>query len=234
MNPSDAGQATRPGSRRLIDLAVAACAPGADAESFHLVAVDPVALAMRGASAVTRVAIEEGRTVRTAAEVAAVEGSLQSLVLLQPATTGPGRLWILAGWRLLRADAAGADLRGAPLGGARLEGARLATADLSEADLTGAHLEKADLSAANLTGADLTGASLFSASLQRADLTESSLCRADLRHADMRESVCVRTALRGADLWGAYLWNVDVTQAFIEGLDVERADFLNSKVERER
>lgn len=232
MNQADEMPLVVPGTRRLVDLAVAACAPDADAEDFRLVAVDPVALAVRGAPAVVRAAIDEGRTARTAAEVAAAAGTLQALVLVSRPDTG--RLWVLDGWRLLRADAAGADLRGAPLRGAQLQAARFTTVDLSEADLTGADLEKADLSGANLTGADLTAASLFSASLQKADLTESSLCRADLRHADMRESVCVRTALRGADLWGAYLWNVDVSQAFTEGLDVERADFLNSKVVRER
>lgn len=233
MTPSDALPPIEPGSRGLVDLAVAACAPDADAGDFRLIAADPVELAVHGAPAVARAAVDDGRTARTAAEVAALGGTLQALVLVAP-DTGQGRLWVLDGWRLLRADAAGADLRGAPLRGARLQAARLTTADLSEADLAGADLEKADLSGANLTGADLTAASLFSASLQKADLTESSLCRADLRHADMRESVCVRTALRGADLWGAYLWNVDVSQAFTEGLDVERADFLNSKVDRER
>lgn len=234
MSPSPKGMApAEPGSRQLIDLAVAACAPGADTQRF-LVAVEPVVLASRGVPAVAREALDDGRTARTAADVTAVEGTLQTLVLIERADGAHGRLWVVDGWRLLRADATGADLRGAPLRGARLQAARLASADLSEADLTAAGLEKADLSGANLTGADLTAACLFSASLQKADLTESSLCRADLRHADMRDSICVRTAMRGADLWGAYLWNVDVSQAFTEGLDIERADFLNAKVAGER
>ncbi|MEV4975015.1 pentapeptide repeat-containing protein [Streptomyces scopuliridis] len=217
-------------ARQLLDLAVQACAPGAGTQDFFLVPAHPVALAVHGAPRVIREALDSGRTARTAADVARIEGTLQTLVLVKQSDTEPHTRWIIDGWRLLRAGAAGADLRGAPLRGASLKAARLGSADLSEADLAGADLEKADLSHTNLTGADLSAASLFSASLKEADLTESSLCRADLRHADMRGSLCVRTAMRGADLWGAYLWNVDVSKAFTQGLDVERADFLNAKV----
>lgn len=230
-SPKEAFPSEAP-SRQLIDLAVRACAPGAEAADFFLVPADPVALAVRGAAQVVREALDSGRTARTAADVARVKGTLQTLVLVKRSESDPEphARWIIDGWRLLRAGATGADLRGAPLRGARLQAARLGSADLAEADLAGADLEKADLSQANLTGADLTAACLFSASLKKADLTEASLCRADLRHVDMRDSVCVRTAMRGADLWGAYLWNVDVSMAFTEGLDVDRADFLNAKV----
>ncbi|WP_310728631.1 pentapeptide repeat-containing protein [Streptomyces sp. N2A] len=221
-------------SRRLIDLAAHACAPGADIRDFFLVPVDPVVLAVHGAASVVREALDSGRTAHTAADAARIAGTLQTLVLVQQSDTGPCRRWVVDGWCLLRAGAAGADLRGAPLRGAALQAARLGSADLSEADLTGADLEKADLSHTNLTGADLTAACLFSASLQGADLTESALCRADLRHADLRDSTCVRTALRGADLLDAFLGNLDVSTAFTAGVDVDRADFLNGRVVSER
>ncbi|WP_461010742.1 pentapeptide repeat-containing protein [Streptomyces capparidis] len=220
--------------KRLIDLAVHACAPDAEVRDFFFVPVDPVVLAVRGASAVVREALDSGRTAQAAADAARIAGTLQTLVLVQQSDTGPCRSWVVDGWRLLRAGAAGADLRGAPLRGAALQAARLGSADLSEADLAGADLTKADLSHANLTGADLTAACLFSASLREADLTESALCRADLRHADLRRSTCVRTALRGADLLDAFLGDLDVSAAFTAGVDVDRADFLNGKVVPER
>lgn len=221
------------GLRPLIEIAAEACAPGVPPERCCLVTADAAELAARGAGAVVREALAGDRTARTAADVARLGATLQVMVLVERAEPNCGRVWVVDGWQLLRAHGAGADLRGAPLRGARLAAARLGSADLSEADLRTADLEKADLSGANLTGADLTGACLFSASLQKTDLTESSLCRVDLRHADLREAVFVHTAMRGADVWEAYLWNVDISQAFTEGLDVGRADFLNAKVERE-
>lgn len=212
---------------------MAACtAPGTVTDGYRLVSTDGPALATVGAARVVEVALASGRAFTTADELASAGAGLQTLVLARLTDDEARRapLWVVDGWALLRGSGAGVDLRGADLRGARLRGARMSGANLEDADLRCADLERAELAGANLTGAALDGSLLFSATLHKADLTEASMCRADLRYADLRESVCVRTAFRGADLWGAYMWDVDVSQAFTEGTDFERSDHLNEKV----
>lgn len=217
--------------RELIDVAVEACTGSPPDTEYALVATDGVELSSLGASGVVREAINSRRLYRTAMELAEDGAGLQTLVLVRlPGGETPGDLWVFDGWSLLRSRGERLNLRGALLRGGRLCGARLKGADLEDADLSGADLMKADLSTANLTGASMAGSSLFCANLLAANLTETELCRADLRHADLRETICVRTAFRGADLWNAYVWNVDVSQAFTVGADFERADHLNNTI----
>lgn len=217
--------------RTLLEVAVGAILGHEPAGRFGLIAADPARLGATGAEGYAMEALSVGRVHQTAGEIGQASGSLQTLILVERPNEGaqegaqqePGRLWVVDGWKLLRAAGTRADLRGAPLRGAQLMGARLTGADLSEADLSGADLEKADLSGAILTGATLRGSTLYRAGLRGADLTEAELCRADLQHTDLQETVLTRTALRGADLWEAYLWNVDVSQAFVDGADLDRA-----------
>jgi uncharacterized protein YjbI with pentapeptide repeats len=189
-------------------------------------------LAAIGARRYAEQAVAADDVYRTARDAAIASTSLQTLVLARLGGSTDratvAELWVVDGWRTLRVHGAGVDLRGAGLRGAQLNGARLARADLRDADLAGADLEKADLSDANLCGAILRGSTLYRASLRGADLTEAELCRADLQHADLQRTVLHRTALRGADLWEAYLWNVDLGQAFVDGVDLTRANNGNS------
>jgi len=215
--------------RSLLDLAVAAC--GADAVRAHLlVAATGADLGSQGARAVAVAAIASGR------QGEGVNGrwsdcGLQTLVLAQvDAADSERRVWTLDGWSLIAALGEGVDLHGACLRGARLRGARLKSSHLRDADFSGADLEKADLSAVDAQGANFAGANLFCASFNGADLTETELCRANLRHVDFRGATCVRTAFSGADLWNAYLWNVDLSQAFVDPAAAARADYLNELI----
>lgn len=222
------------GRRGLLAVAIQTCAEPGPPERYGLIVTDAAALGTLGALRAVEEARKSGR-VSVGENPSLRDKELQTFVLAR-LTTGRlpvvEALWVLDGWRMLRARGEGADLRGARLRGAQLRGARLQGADLTDADLSGADLEKADLSDADLTGANLSGANLFSAGLQNADLTEAEMCRADLRHVDLRGATLVRTAFRGADFWGAYLWNVNLSEAFTDGADVERADHLNVKIDR--
>ncbi|MFK0017397.1 pentapeptide repeat-containing protein [Streptomyces sp. NPDC091027] len=220
-----------PQSRRtLLDIALLACGE-TDSGPYALVATDAIALGLHGTVEIARKAQATGALHRTSLEVAGAQGDLRTFLLVRLSGHGPAEpAWMVNGWSTVRAYGAGSDLRGADLRGADLSGARLVGADLTDADLRGADLTKADLGGALLNGADLSGSVLFSATLRGADLTESNLCRADMRHVDLRHATLVRTAMRGADLWGAYTWNVDFGSAFLDGVQVDRADALHAKV----
>ena len=215
--------------RSLLDIAVSAC--GGDAQcGYLLVAVSGVDLGARGARALASAAIASGKQSEGANGRWSNIG-LQTLVLAQlGATDTERRVWTLDGWSLIAALGEGLDLCGACLRGARLGGARLKRAYLRDADLSGADMEKADLSAVDARGANFAGANLFCASFNGADLTETELCRTNLRHVDFRGATCVRTAFNGSDLWNAYLWNVDLSQAFVDSMAAARADHLNDLI----
>jgi uncharacterized protein YjbI with pentapeptide repeats len=215
--------------RSLLELAVEAC--GADVRRPHLiVAASGTELGTRGARGIAAMALAssqqcEGSNGRWSA------CGLQTLVLTQ-ADVGEGerRVWALDGWSLIASRGEGIDLRGACLRGARLRGARLKTALVCDVDFSGADLEKADLSGVDAQGANFAGANLLCASFNAANLTETDLGRANLRHVDFRGATCVRTAFSGADLWNAYLWNVDLSQAFVDPAATSRADHLNDSI----
>lgn len=192
-------------------------------QRFALIGVEAAALGATGAHRFVRAAIAAGHTYTSAKELADTSPSLQTLALAALAGVQQlDTLWLIDGWRLLRLHGADVDLQGAHLRGAQLQGANLSGADLREADLVGADLEKADLSGANLSGANLAGSVLARANLRGSDLTEAELCRADLRHSDLRESRCIRTAFRGADLWEAVTLGLDLSQAFVQSVELER------------
>jgi len=218
--------------RTLLDCAVEATqATSEPTHRFALVAVDLAALAAVGAREFARTQIAAGRTYETAGELAAAGADMRTLALVDlPQGLNLDRLWLIDVWRLLRKQGSGVDLQGAHLRGAQLQGACLGGADLANADLVGADLEKADLSCANLTGANLAGSVLSRANLRGANLTEAELCRADLRHADLRESCCPRAGFRGADLWEAVISNLDLSQAFVDGIELERVGNFDGKM----
>lgn len=171
---------------------------------------------------------------RTCGELAALGLGLRTVVLVREA---PGRsdgrlppqpVAIVDGWRAIARHGARTDLRGADLRGADLKGAVLDGADLEDADLSRVNLESASLKGARLTGARLCGATLQRANLQGSDLTGADLRRADLRHSDLRKTALARCAMRGADLFAAYVWDVDFSEAFTSGVDLDRADHRGS------
>ncbi|WP_375790675.1 pentapeptide repeat-containing protein [Bradyrhizobium sp. vgs-9] len=215
--------------RSLLEIAKEAC--GTDsARKCLLIAASGVELGVQGPRALVAAAIADGRP-SDGAEGHWSSGGLQTLLLAQLGQSRAcERIWILDGWSLIAAQGEYADLGGAPLRGARLRGARLKGAQLVDTDLSGADLEKADLSSVNAQGANFAGASLFCASFNNADLTETDLCRTNLRHVDFRGARCIRTAFSGADLWNAYMWNIDLSQAFIEPTAAARADHLNDVI----
>jgi len=217
--------------RELIDVVIEECGASGKSAEYGLVATNGIQLGFLGVLGVVAAAVQDRRIYRTARELARDNALLKTLVLARVSGgVTPTELWILDGWSLIRSRGEYLNLRGAFLRGAQLQGARMKGAYLEDVDISGADLTKADLSRANLTGAVMAGTNLFCANLQGANLTEAELCRADLRHADMRLTRCVRTAFRGADLWNAYMWNVDVSQAFTDGADFTRSDHLNKAI----
>ncbi|MET9914235.1 pentapeptide repeat-containing protein [Streptomyces sp. NPDC006476] len=216
--------------RPLLDLVATECTGEPATEDCGLIAIDPVAACSLNLEAHAAAEIDAGRVHRTASDLAAAGHGLQLLLFVRGVHRGDRRdLWAIDGWQLLRTAGAKADLSHADLRGARLVGAQLAGADLSETDLRGADLSKADLSGAALVGADLSGADLYRASLLEADLTEADLRRAFLKHTDLQRAVCVRASLRGADVADSYFWEVDISQTFLEGVELERASNLEGR-----
>jgi len=237
MSSSRNARLTLPNRRAFIEAVIETCT-GNPTENgpYGLLATSSLELFAAGPAALAAAAAHGAGIGRTVRDLAQSGCGIQTLVLVKLDKTGaPVDIWVVDGWSLIRAGGERLDLRGASLRGAQLSAARLEGADLEDADLSGADLERADLAGANLTGANLSGATLSCANLRGADLTETELCRANLRHADLRGTVCVRTAMRGADLWNAYTWNVDLSQAFVTGTDLSRADHLNDdEVDKER
>src|SRR5437868_6383581 len=144
----------QPGPRPLAEVAMQACGVTGPAEGYGLVTTDAPSLGSLGIMQVVKAALGAGRIYRTAAELAGDGAGLQVLVLVRLGDEpGPGGLWIVDGWSLIRGGGQRADLRGALLRGAQLSGARLAGANLEDSDLCGADLGKADLPGASLRGA---------------------------------------------------------------------------------
>ncbi|WP_346772631.1 MULTISPECIES: pentapeptide repeat-containing protein [unclassified Streptomyces] len=214
--------------RPLLDLMAVECTGETAGDDCGLVAADAVATLTVDLRAYAASQIDTGRVYRNAAELAAVGHGLRTVLFVR-GLCRERDIWLVDGWTLLRGRGTGTDLSRANLRGAQLVGAQLAEADLSEADLRGADLAKADLSGAVLVGADLAGADLRRASLLNADLTEADLRRTSLIHADFQRATCARTALRGADLADAYLWDVDLSSTYLDGVELHRANDLEGK-----
>jgi hypothetical protein len=115
---------------------------------------------------------------------------------------------------------------------------------LIDADLTGANLQRATLSFAQLDGANLKGATLGQANLAyanarktafvscdatRADFSHADLSHANLRSANLSRAQFIETKLNHAiltdsSIYGASVWDVDLTNALQTNLVITRRD----------
>jgi hypothetical protein len=140
------------------------------------------------------------------------------------------------------ADLSKANLRNADLSGAFLDGAMLVETDLRGADLDGAHMTGCVLTNATMRNARMREVDLTAATLRWADISGADLSRAVLRQANLNEVKARRTRLHGADLaystfvggslvradlsralvYGASVWDVDLTGAVQEHLIITR------------
>lgn len=102
-------------------------------------------------------------------------------------------------WQKLKAD-------GVDLAGLHLEGMDLRDAELRDSHLEGAWLTGAKLNAAKMQGARLVGAHLEGADLTYADLAGASLANANLRRAKFNR---------------ALVFDLDLSNALLQGLDVD-------------
>lgn len=132
----------------------------------------------------------------------------------------------LTGANLTTANLDGADLSGARLSGADFTAANLDGADLSNASMTEAKFFKANLRASFLGGADLTYANLFSANLDSANLSVANL---EDVHFPTEDSY--QTFLADANFRGAYLLNADLTAANLHAADLRDVDLTNASLE---
>lgn len=157
----------------------------------------------------------------------------------------------LAGANLAGAQLNSTNLQTATLTDANLIGAQLNNADLRTATLTGAMLSNVQLNGATLDGVNLEGLNMQSAQLNRASLYEVNLQDAILDDATMVGARFNLASLKGASLKGvlagvqpgtsgqitefegAYMVNVDLTDADLRGADFSNAHLYGtSKLER--
>ena len=170
-----------------------------------------------------------------------LEGDLQSLIGAVLNQVAPGRA-PTAHSGLSGADLNKVNFRGANLSGAFLDGSMLMEADLRGANLDGAHMtgcvltmarmRKArargtDLTAATLRWADISGADLTNAVLRQANLNEVKARKTNLRGANLGYATFVggtlaRADLSGAFVYGASVWDVDLTGAVQEQLVITK------------
>jgi len=130
----------------------------------------------------------------------------------------------------------GVILKGAQLAAGSFDGYDLTGSDLTGADLTGARLNGAtldglDLSGLSMTGAQFGGASLFEVNLQGAVLDDAQMVGARLNLSNLK-GASLRGVLAGVQpgtsgqvtqLGGAYMVNVDLTDADLRGADLSNA-----------
>ena len=132
------------------------------------------------------------------------------------------------GYDLSGSNLTGADLTGTQLNGANLQGVTLTSAMLDSVQLNGANLDSVDLQGLIMTGAQLNDASLHEANLQGATLDNAQMVGARLNFANLKDAslrgvvagVQPGTGAQGTQLGGAYMVNVDLTDA-----DLRSADF---------
>jgi len=91
--------------------------------------------------------------------------------------------------------------------------ANLYRANLSGAELRHAFLPETNLVDADLSNANLYGASLNSSNLLQADLTDTVLEGSDLRLSHLVRSKLLRANLDGSRVYGASVWDADLTDA---------------------
>lgn len=135
------------------------------------------------------------------------------------------------GYDFSDSDLTNAQLEGAQLNGATLAGTTLTGAVLSNAQLNDTTLDGHDLRGLMMNGAQLNGASLYEANLQGAVLDDAQLVGARLNLANLKDA-SLRGALAGVQpgsnaqvtqLGGAYMVNVDLTDADLRSADLSNA-----------
>jgi len=126
-----------------------------------------------------------------------------------------------------REGLSGADLSKVNFRNADLSGAFLDGCVLTNATLRNARMREVDLTAATMRWTDISGADLSRAVLRQANLNEVKARRTTLRGADLAYSTFVGGSLVRADLsralvYGASVWDVDLTGAVQEHLIITR------------
>jgi uncharacterized protein YjbI with pentapeptide repeats len=149
------------------------------------------------------------------------------------------------------ADFWGAELRSADFRGATLDGALFSTGNLESCKFTGTNLRSCRMQSCNLMYAQFDGADMSDALLDKADLRRANCSRAKLVGSDLTGADLGWADLSGADLTGANLmyarliktklqgavlhqcrvfgtstWDVDLTDADQDDLDISYANFL--------
>ncbi len=120
-----------------------------------------------------------------------------------------------------------ADLEFAILNDAKLSGSDLREANLEKTRLTGVDLSGANLSGLNLSRLNLSKADFVNSNLGCADLMKSNLCGANLSGADLQlatlvESNLNKANLSGCKIYGASVWNADMTGSIQKDLVITR------------
>ena len=157
-----------------------------------------------------------------------LQGQQLSGVVLKQAhlATGPFDHFDLSG-----SDLTGADLTGTHLNDANLQGVTLTGAMLTGIELNGSNLDGVDLRGLTLSGAQLNGASLYESNLQGSTLDNAQLVGARLNLSNLKDAslrgivagVQPGTGAQVTELGGAYMVNVDLTDADLRGADLSGA-----------
>lgn len=135
------------------------------------------------------------------------------------------------GYDLSGSNLTGADLTGTHLNGGNLQGVTLTSAMLDSVQLNGANLDGVDLQGLIMTGAQLNNASLYEANLQGATLDNAQMVGARLNLSNLKDAslrgvvagVQPGSGAQGTQLGGAYMVNVDLTDADLRSADLSGA-----------
>ncbi len=135
------------------------------------------------------------------------------------------------GYDLSGSNLTGADLTGTHLNGANLQGVTLTSAMLDSVQLNGANLDGVDLHGLIMTGAQFNNASLYEANLQGATLDNAQMVGARLNLSNLKDAslrgvvagVQPGSGAQGTQLGGAYMVNVDLTDADLRSADLSGA-----------
>ncbi len=135
-------------------------------------------------------------------------------------------------------DLTGANLMGTQLNGANLQSATLAGAMLSKVQLNRANLDGLDLRGQTMVGAQLNGASLYETNLQGINLDNAELVGARLNLSNLKDA-SLRGVVAGVQpgssaqvtqLGGAYMINVDLTDADLRSADLSGAHLYGTSL----
>jgi len=145
---------------------------------------------------------------------------------------------VFDGYDLSGSELTGADLTGTHLSGANLQSVTLTGAMLGSVQLNGANLDAVDLHGLTMVGAQLNGASLYEANLQGTNLDNAQLIGARLGFSNL-EDASLRGVVAGVQpgssaqvtqLGGAYMVNVDLTDADLRSTDLSGAHLYGNSL----